>query len=91
MNKTIYYTQETLQAKRNSIQKELQQSKSIIAHHWQQLATPTKADTQVQQWVNQAEKVFAVYDGFMLMYKLAHRFNAFTNIFKRKSQKKSSK
>ena len=86
-----YYTQDSLQAKRKIIDKELRLSKGIINHHWQKLTTPTKADTQMQQWVNQAEKAFAVYDGFMMMYKLMRRFGAITSLFKRKSNKKKSK
>ena len=82
-----YYSQETLQKRHNEINQEIQLSKKRISKHWQSLTTPTTADTQVQHWVNQAEKALAVYDGFMLMYKLAHRFSAFSGLFKRKSKK----
>lgn len=87
MNNT-YYTQDFLRQRRENINKQLQQSKSIIASHWNSLTSPTKADTQVQQWVNQAEKAVAIYDGFMLMYKLMHRFNNLASFFKRKNNKK---
>lgn len=87
MNNT-YYTQEALQQRREKINKQLLQSKKNISHHWQSLTSPTKADTQVQQWVNQAEKAVAIYDGFMLMYKLMHRFNSISNLFKRKNKVK---
>lgn len=87
MNNT-YYTQEALQQRREKINKQLLQSKKNIYHHWQSLTSPTKADTQVQQWVNQAEKAVAIYDGFMLMYKLMHRFNSISNLFKRKNKVK---
>lgn len=86
-----YYTQESLQAKRKNIDKELRLSKGIINHHWQKLTTLTKTDNQMQQWVNQAEKAFAVYDGFMMMYKLMHRFGTIANLFKRKGNKKKQK
>ena len=35
---------------------------------------PPPADTKVQQWVNSAERVVAVYNGVMMGYKLLRRF-----------------
>lgn len=86
MNHT-YYTQDILLKKRSEIDQQLQKSKKRMASQWQALTSPTKADTQVQQWMGQAEKAFAIYDGFMMMYKLIHRFNTITSIFKRKKKR----
>ncbi len=75
---------ETLQKERQQIDAELRKSRRSIGQHWNVLFAPPKADTNVQQWVNQAERAVAVYDGFMLMYKLFKRFPSFKAKFKRK-------
>ncbi len=75
---------ETLQKERQSVDEELRKSRRSIGQHWNVLFAPPQADTKVQQWVNQTERAVAVYDGFMLMYKLINRFSW----FKRKSKRK---
>ncbi len=75
---------ETLQKERQRIDAELSKSRRSIGEKWNVLFAPPKADTKVQRWVSQAEKAVAVYDGFMLMYKLFKRFPAFKAKFRRK-------
>ena len=48
----------------------------------------SKADTKVQHWVNQAERAVAVYDGFMMMYKLGQRFNSVLKLFRQRKKRK---
>lgn len=81
------YTPEQLEKMLSGIDAEIAKSNKRIAHHWATLFTPPKADTKVQHWINQAERAVAVYDGFMLMYKLFNRFSFLKSTFKRKKQK----
>ena len=66
---------------------EIKKSSKKIAYRWQELFSPPQADTKVQQWVVQAERALAIYDGFMMMYKLGRRFNKVTQLFKKKRKR----
>lgn len=72
--KENYYTLESLSQKQQRLHKEIKMSQQRISTTWSQLTTPPEANTKMQHWVNQAERAVAVYDGFMMMYKLIHRF-----------------
>lgn len=72
--KENYYTLESLSQKQQRLRKEIKMSQQRISATWSQLTTPPEANTKMQHWVNQAERAVAVYDGFMMMYKLIHRF-----------------
>lgn len=87
--KENYYTLESLSQKQQRLRKEIKMSQQRISTTWSQLTTPSEANTKMQHWVNQAERAVAVYDGFMMMYKLIHRFSAIKNAFKRKKNKTS--
>lgn len=82
------YTIESLQQRRNQLQKQLNNSKEVITDQWIKLFAPPQAETKVQMWVNQAERAYAIYDGVMLGYKLFKRFNMFTSLFRRKNKTK---
>lgn len=81
-------TLEVLEQRRAALQQEIRKSRQIIANRWERIFTPPEADTKVQHWVNQAERAVAIYDGFMMMYKLGQRFNSFSRLFKRKKKRK---
>lgn len=82
-----YYTLAYLEKRQQALQQQMNASRQRIAHTWSQLFEPPKADTKVQRWVNQAERAVAVYDGFMMMYKLFHRFSVVKGAFKKKKNK----
>lgn len=81
-----YYTLEYLEKRQQALQQQMQSSRQRISYTWRQLFEPPKADTKVQRWVNQAERAVAVYDGFMMMYKLFHRFSVVKGVFKKKKK-----
>lgn len=76
------YTIEDLQQLQDGLKQQAEESKSLIATHWGQLFAPPKADTKVQKWVNNAERAVAVYDGFMMAFKLISRFHLASLFFK---------
>lgn len=80
-------TMRELEERRQALKDELNKSRHRIAQQWNVLFTPPQADTKVQHWVNQAERAVAVYDGFMMMYKLGRRFQHISHLFKRKKGK----
>lgn len=82
------YSIESLQQEKNSLKKQLKTNKANISLHWTTLFNPPQSDSKVQNWVNQAERVYAIYDGVMLGYKLFRRFNSFVGIFHRKKRKR---
>ena len=67
-------TPQSLAAREADLKKELTETSESIRAHWHALMDPPPADTKVQQWVNSAERVVAVYDGVMMGYKLLRRF-----------------
>lgn len=77
---------EQLLLRKKGLEAQLEKSRQSIAKKWDILSTPPKADTKVQHWVNQAEKAVAVYDGFMLMYKLFNRYGRIKKVFKKRKQ-----
>lgn len=81
-----YYTLEYLEKRQQALQQQMQSSRQRISYTWRQLFEPPQADTKVQRWVNQAERAVAVYDGFMMMYKLFHRFSVVKGVFKKKKK-----
>lgn len=80
------YTIDILKQRSLSLQKEINKSRQSIVQKWDTLFAPPQAETKVQYWVSQAEKAVAVYDGFMMMYKLGRRFNHISQLFKRKKK-----
>ena len=66
MKQPATYTIESLQQRRNQLQKQLNNSKEVITDQWIKLFAPPQAETKVQMWVNQAERAYAIYDGVML-------------------------
>lgn len=82
------YSIESLQQEKSSLKKQLKTNKVNISLHWTTLFNPPQSDSKVQNWVNQAERVYAIYDGVMLGYKLFRRFNSFVGIFHRKKRKR---
>ena len=81
-------TLEQLEKRQEILRKEMNKSRQIIANKWERLFTPPEADTKVQHWVNQAERAVAVYDGFMMMYKLGQRFNSISKLFRCRKKRK---
>lgn len=81
-------TIQLLEERQLQIKSEIKKSSQTIAYKWQELFSPPQADTKVQQWVVQAERALAIYDGFMMMYKLGQRFNKITHLFKKKRKRK---
>lgn len=79
-------TLDVLQVLQKDLESKLDENKQNISRHWSNLFTTPQADTKVQHWVNQAEKAVALYDGFMMAYKLIHRFNFFVSAFRRKKK-----
>lgn len=79
-------TIEQLLQRKEYLKKEIHKSGSRIANDWKMLFTPPAENSKVQHWVNQAERAFAVYDGFMMMYKLSKRFGTFAQLFKKKKK-----
>lgn len=69
---------------KHELEAQLKKSRQSIAKKWDVLFTPPQAQTKVQHWVNQAEKAMAVYDGFMLMYKLFNRYGKVKKLFKKR-------
>lgn len=82
------YSIESLQQEKSSLREQLETNKANISLHWTTLFNPPQSDSKVQNWVNQAERVYAIYDGVMLGYKLFRRFNSFVGIFHRKRRKR---
>ena len=82
------YSIESLQQEKSSLRKQIETNKANISLHWTTLFNPPQSDSKVQNWVNQAERVYAIYDGVMLGYKLFRRFNSFVGIFHRKKRKR---
>lgn len=82
------YSIESLQQEKSSLREQLETNKANISLHWTTLFNPPQSDSKVQNWVNQAERVYAIYDGVMLGYKLFRRFNSFVGIFHRKKRKR---
>lgn len=71
------FTPEMFEKRMTELHGQLEVSRASIASHWQSLFSP--ADTsgsKVQQFVNQAERAVAIYDGVMLGYKLLHRWSS---------------
>lgn len=71
------YTPELFAKRMAELHEQLDSNRSAIASHWQTLFAP--ADTsgsKVQQFVHQAERAVAIYDGVMLGYKLLHRWRS---------------
>ena len=71
------FTPELFEQRITALHGQLEASRASIATHWQTLFAP--ADTsgsKVQQFVNQAERAVAIYDGVMLGYKLLHRWRS---------------
>ena len=81
-------TLEQLEKRQEVLRKEMNKSRQTISYKWECLFTPPKADTKVQHWVNQAERAVAVYDGFMMMYKLGQRFNSVLKLFRQREKRK---
>lgn len=82
------YTLEGLSRRRREIDAQIAKSRKNINRHWTNLVTPSPAETRMQAWVGQAERAFAVYDGFMTAYKLFKKFNSFRSKFTRKHKDK---
>ncbi len=69
------YTPELFAKRIAELHEQLDANRSAIATHWQTLFVPAPAsESKVQQFVNQAERAVAIYDGVMLGYKLFHRW-----------------
>lgn len=85
MNKR--YTFESLEAERAKLRGQLDKSRSRISQRWAVLTTPPPESTQFQHWVNQGERLFAIYDGAMTGYKLCRRLGQLTSFFKRKKKR----
>lgn len=83
-----YYTLASMLAERKALGKKLNKSKTNIAADWDSLFTPPKADNKVQLWVNQAERILAMYDGIMLGYKLIQRIAGRFSPFRKRKKKK---
>lgn len=83
-----HYTLDSMLSERKSLGKKLQKSKQKIAADWETLFTPPRAENKVQRWVNNAERIVAMYDGIMLGYRLIHRIGARFSPFKRRKKKK---
>ena len=81
-------TLEQLEKTQEVLRKEMNKSRQPIAYKWECLFTQPKADTKVQHWVNQAERAVAVYDGFMMMYKLGQHFNSVLTLFRQRKKRK---
>ncbi len=84
---TKRYTLETLEAERAKLRTQIDESRSRIDKRWTVLTTPPEESTQFQHWVNQGERLFAIYDGAMTGYKLCRRLGQITSFFKRKKKR----
>lgn len=84
------YTIEGLKQTQHALRQQTEASKSRIADHWASLFAPPKADTKVQRWVNQAERAVAVYDGFMVAFKLISRLHL-ANLFLKRAKRTKRK
>lgn len=82
------YTYEVLEAERAKLRTQIEESRDRIAHRWDVLTTPPPEANEFQHWVNQGERVFAIYDGAMTGYKLFRRLGNVTSFFKRKKKQK---
>ena len=83
------FTPELFEQRITALHGQLEASRASIATHWQTLFAP--ADTsgsKVQQFVNQAERAVAIYDGVMLGYKLLKRFNGTISRWTHKNRRK---
>lgn len=69
------YTPELFAKRIAELHEQLDANRAAIATHWQTLFAPSPdSGSKVQQFVNQAERAVAIYDGVMLGYKLLHRW-----------------
>ena len=83
------FTPELFEQRITALHGQLEASRASIATHWQTLFAP--ADTsgsKVQQFVLQAERAVAIYDGVMLGYKLLHRWRSTMNKWGKKLHRK---
>ncbi len=83
-NQSALPADELLLVRKRKLETQLKNSHQTIAKNWEALSTPPRANTKVQHWMYQAEKAVAVYDGFMLMYKLFNRYGKMKQIFKKR-------
>ena len=77
-----------LAQRQKQLKEEMDECKGRMHDAWQTLFAPPVAETRVQHWVNQAERVVAVYDGVMLGYKLLHRWSSTMNKWGKKLHRK---
>lgn len=77
-----------LAQRQKQLKEEMDECKGRMHDAWQTLFAPPVAETRVQHWVNQAERVVAVYDGVMLGYKLCRRLNLIAGWLKPKNKKR---
>lgn len=83
------FTPEMFEKRTTELHGQLEASRASIASHWHTLFAP--ADTsgsKVQQFVHQAERAVAIYDGVMLGYKLLHRWRSTMNKWGKKLHRK---
>lgn len=78
------YTIESLDKRKRELDKRISQCEESISLKWHTLFAPPEVDTKMQRWVNHVERAVAVYDGFMMMYKLAHRFGKIKSLLRKK-------
>ena len=77
-----------LAQRQKQLKEEMDECKGRMHDAWRTLFAPPVAETRVQHWVNQAERVVAVYDGVMLGYKLCRRLNLIAGWLKPKNKKR---
>lgn len=84
MTKKIY-TLEEMALQKQALRKALSENQAGIRIKLDALFTPPPAETKMQGWMNNASRLFAVYDGVMTGYKLMRTFGW---IFGRRKKKK---
>ena len=65
---------EEMALQRQALQKALEENKAGIRMKLNSLFTPPPAETKMQGWMNNASRIWAVYDGVMLGFKLMRTF-----------------
>lgn len=64
------YTLSEIEIRRSQTEKALRQMELRIKEKTNRLLAPPPAANKMQEWINNAERAYAVYDGVMTGYKL---------------------
>lgn len=77
------YSIESLDKRKEDLDRRIFLCEESISSKWQTLTAPPEADTKMQRWANHVERAIAVYDGFMMMYKLMHRLGKIKSLLRK--------